>query len=398
MPSKLAMSFTDTLQNSYPKLNHPNHIIVFSHLRWNFVYQRPQHLLTRFAADFNIVFIEEPIHDAPGEAYNEFSQIADHICKIVPHLPHGVNREEGIDLQKELLAQYLQNKNLADYAFWYYTPMALEISRAYSPGLVIFDCMDELSAFKFAPESLKALERELLNKADIVFTGGNSLYQAKKHQHHNIHPFPSSIEVEHFKKAREITTSPADQLTSSRPKLGFYGVIDERFDIDLIKGIAEAHSDWDIILIGPVVKIDPATLPQNKNIHYLGSKTYQELPYYVATWNVALIPFLLNESTRFISPTKTPEYLAAGLPVISTAIKDVVDPYGISGLVHIDTTAEDFIAAAEQELALSDDSKEAWLVKVDSYLSQNSWNKTYQAMLKLLQQVPVSKTYSSVTI
>jgi glycosyltransferase involved in cell wall biosynthesis len=391
------MPFTDALKYKNPKLNHINHIIVFSHLRWNFVYQRPQHLLTRFAADFNIVFIEEPIYDGSVEAYHEFSQIADYICKIVPHLPHDITAEEGIKVQKELLGQYLQGKNLADYAFWYYTPMALEISREYNPGLVIFDCMDELSAFKFAPESLKALERELLNKADIVFTGGNSLYQAKKHQHHNIHPFPSSIDVEHFKNAREITTSPADQLISTRPKLGFYGVIDERFDIDLIKGIAEAHDDWDIILIGPVVKIDPATLPQNENIYYLGSKTYQELPYFVATWDVALIPFLLNESTMFISPTKTPEYLAAGLPVISTAIKDVVDPYGISGLVHIGATVEDFIAAAEQELVLSDDSKKAWLAKVDSYLSQNSWNKTYQSMLKLLEQAPLSKTYSSVT-
>ena len=288
----------------------------------------------------------------------------------------------------------MKNRNLAEHAFWYYTPMALDFTRKYTPEIIVFDCMDELSAFKFAPEELKSLEKELLNKADVVFTGGNSLYEAKKNQHSNIHSYPSSIEKEHFAKAREINTCPEDQIKTSKPKLGFYGVIDERFDIELIKGIADARPDWQICLIGPVVKIDPNTLPQNENIHYLGSKNYKELPAYLANWDIALIPFMINESTRFISPTKTPEYLAAGKPVISTPIKDVISPYGKNKLVHIANNAAGFIEAAEKELAAAD--KRLWLKRVDALLAENSWDNTCSSMLGCMQQVMYTKANTSI--
>jgi glycosyltransferase involved in cell wall biosynthesis len=267
---------------------------------------------------------------------------------------------------------------LTSYGFWYYTPMALEFSRGYEPELTVFDCMDELSAFKFAPEALKTLEKELMQKADIVFTGGHSLYEAKKNQHQNIHAFPSSIDKLHFAKARDLKVN----RSTSAVKLGFYGVIDERFDIELIRGIAQQRPEWEIILIGPVVKIDPATLPVMPNIHYLGSKSYTELPELIADWDLALIPFLLNESTRFISPTKTPEYLAAGLPVISTPIRDVVNPYGKFGLVSIGHDADDFVASAEMELNRSD--RKEWLQKVDFFLVHNSWDETCGRMIELM--------------
>jgi glycosyltransferase involved in cell wall biosynthesis len=374
----------------------PANIIVFSHLRWDFVYQRPQHLLTRFAANFKITLIEEPIFDAHSGAYYATSKRDGDITIMVPHLPVGLNHDQAIQLQKDLLDKFMTKKRMSDYAFWYYTPMALEFSRKYTPELVIFDCMDELSAFKFAPASLKALEMELLNKADVVFTGGHSIYQAKKHQHANIHPFPSSIEAEHFVQARQLAKANAVPLSSRQPTLGFYGVIDERFDINLIKGIADARPDWKIKLIGPVVKIDPATLPTNSNIEYLGAKSYQELPSNLATWDIALIPFLLNDSTKFISPTKTPEYLAAGLPVISTPIKDVINPYGVNKLVYIGSNADDFIAAAENEMALSKTAKQVWTKKVDTFLSQNSWDITYKNMLKLAKQVVINKSQTRI--
>jgi UDP-galactopyranose mutase len=244
--------------------------------------------------------------------------------------------------------------------------------------------MDELSAFRFAPPALKHLERDLLAKADVVFTGGHSLYAAKKHQHPNIHSFPSSIDKKHFLKARTVKEDPADQTAIPHPRFGFYGVIDERFDIDLIKGIADKRPDWHIVLVGPVVKIDPATLPRNPNIHYLGGKTYNELPSYLGGWDIAMVSFALNESTQFISPTKTPEYLAGGKPVISTSIKDVVETYGKNGLVHIADTPDEFIAYAEMELAQKD--KKKWLKKVDNFIAEDSWHNTVDAMRKLLYQ------------
>jgi UDP-galactopyranose mutase len=242
--------------------------------------------------------------------------------------------------------------------------------------------MDELSAFKFAPPMLKQLEKDLLNKADLVFTGGVSLYEYKKDQHHNIYPFPSSIDYKHFGQGRTIREEPADQKDIPHPRIGFYGVVDERFDIELLDKSAELRPEWHFVILGPVVKIDEASLPRRNNIHYLGSKSYNELPAYLSGWDIAMIPFARNESTRFISPTKTPEYLAAGRPVISTSIKDVVDPYHKNELVEIADDAETFVQAAERIFKRTD--KNAWLQKVDDFLANNSWDKTWGAMFKLM--------------
>ena len=360
----------------------PKNLLCFSHLRWDFVYQRPQHLMTRFSEYSAVYYFEEPIYETIDNAFLSFSQRLPNLWVCVPHLPHGLTKMDINKQLKSLLNIFFINRETDDFVFWYYTPMALEFSYKFVPGLTIYDCMDELSAFKFAPEELKDLEKRLFNKADIVFTGGQSLYEAKKHQHYNIHPFQSSIDKKHFEKARCKKSEPADQVAIAGPKLGFYGVIDERFDIDLIKGIADARPEWQIILIGPVVKIDPATLPKNKNIHYLGPKKYEELPLYLSGWNVALVPFLLNESTRFISPTKTPEYLAGGKPVVSSAIKDVINPYAKNKLVSIGADADDFVSAIDTLLKQSD--KETWLLQVDNFLADNSWDNTFSSMMELM--------------
>jgi len=356
----------------------PVNMVCFSHLRWDFVFQRPQHLLTRLAESVNVFYLEEPITTNTGFPHYTYVSRGHQVTVITPQLPVGLTNEASLEIEKQLFTDFMAEHVLSDYGFWYYTPMALEFSRGHSPELVVFDCMDELSAFKFAPESIKTLEKELLQKADIVFTGGHSLYEAKKNQHKNIHAFPSSIDKLHFAKARTLKQERIDQAVT----LGFYGVIDERFDIELIRGIAELRPEWEIELIGPVVKIDPATLPIRSNIHYIGSKTYSELPELIAGWDVALIPFLLNESTRFISPTKTPEYLAAGLPVVSTPIRDVINPYGKFGLVSIGHNAEDFVAFAEMELKRSD--RKEWLQKVDFFLAHSSWDQTCEKMIELM--------------
>jgi UDP-galactopyranose mutase len=239
--------------------------------------------------------------------------------------------------------------------------------------------MDELSAFKFAPPELKLREAEMFQKADLIFTGGYSLYEAKKNMHSNIYPFPSSIEKEHFSLARKIVAQPADQQNIPHPRIGFFGVIDERMNIDLVATVASQRPDWHFVMIGPVVKIDPSSLPRTHNIHYLGGKTYQELPAYLAGWDIAMIPFALNESTRFISPTKTPEYLSAGKRVISTSITDVVNPYGTNKLVTIADTPEEFITGIESVLTQKDKTK--WLEDVDNFLADNSWDNTWKKML-----------------
>ena len=334
--------------------------------------------MTRFAKHFRVFFIEEPILQ-DGTNSLQVTMNEENVWIIVPCLDRKLSEKEKVTAQKDLLSKLFRNLQIENYLFWYYTPMALHISDHFEPQLIVYDCMDELSAFKFAPPELKEREAEMFQKADLIFTGGHSLYEVKKELHHNIYPFPSSIEKEHFALARKISAEPADQRHIPHPRIGFFGVIDERMNIDLIAQTAQQRPDWHFVMIGPVVKIDPETLPRFNNIHYLGGKTYQELPAYLSGWDIAMIPFALNESTRFISPTKTPEYLSAGKPVISTSITDVVNPYGVKNLVHIADTPADFINCVESTLATHD--RKAWLKDVDAFLADNSWDNTWKKML-----------------
>jgi UDP-galactopyranose mutase len=249
---------------------------------------------------------------------------------------------------------------------------------------VVYDCMDELSAFAGAPPELRMRERELFARADVVFTGGQSLYEAKRSSHENVLAFPSSVDVAHFGRARQITGDPADQAALGRPRIGFFGVIDERMDYELLRGVAKARPEWNLILIGPTAKVDPATLPRSANLHYLGAKTYEQLPDYIAGWDVAMLPFARNEATRFISPTKTPEYLAAGKPVVSTSIRDVVRPYGQQGLARIADTVEEFVAAVAA--ALREDPVER-IRAADAFLTHMSWDGTWLRMRQAIEQV-----------
>jgi glycosyltransferase involved in cell wall biosynthesis len=352
-------------------------IICFSHLRWNFVYQRPQHLLSRFARHARVFFVEEPIFDTDHSYHSIQDEKNVHVITL--HLEEGLSSDEVAMKLRNMMNGLLIEYSIVNYISWYYSPTALAFSNHLSPVLTVYDCMDELSAFKFAPPALKQFEQELFDRADLVFTGGVSLYEAKKNKHHNIFPFPSSIDKEHFYVARRNSDpEPHDQLPIERPRLGFYGVVDERFNIDLLREVAEQKPFWNFIIVGPIIKIDPASLPVFDNIHYLGSKTYNQLPDYLAGWDIAIMPFALNESTRYISPTKTPEFLCGGKPVISTSIKDVVIPYGEKGLVRIADTSAEFIQAAEDLLKMKD--KRAWLAKVDDYLSALSWDNTWLAM------------------
>jgi UDP-galactopyranose mutase len=386
--SILKNSFIGTMKEPQPSAVHLAEdpaLLVFSHLRWHFVTQRPQHLLARAARSRDVYFWEEPsFHDAaepesPGRDGGslEFLQVEETqaVTVIRPHLNHGGDSIEG---QRRLLNRFLSDRRLDRFDTWFYTPMALSFTAHLHPRVTVYDCMDELSAFLSAPPDLVERENELFRVADVIFTGGQSIFEAKRSKHPNVHAFPSSIDLPHFAQARTIQPDPPDQACIPNPRVGFFGVLDERFDSALVAEVARLRPSVHFIFLGPVVKIDPAHLPTASNIHYLGSKSYAELPRYLAGWDAAILPFAMNDSTRFISPTKTPEYLAAGKRVVSTPIKDVVTGYGMSGLVEIAGTASEFATALDR--AISADHDPEWTQRVERKLGQSSWDLTWAAM------------------
>ncbi len=354
-------------------------LICFSHLRWDFVTQRPQHLMRRFAKTQRLFIWEEPIpsdHHLPFLEQHHFAE--DGVIALRPRLPASWSSDQQLAGLRTLLDNFIAISVTEPPLLWFYTPAMFRFADHLEARAIVYDCMDELSAFAFADPKIVADEKKLLNEADLVFTGGYSLYEAKSALHADIHPFPSAVDVAHFAQARDMQSEPDDQAMIARPRLGFFGVIDERIDLDLIARVAETKPDWQLVMVGPVVKIDPTSLPERPNIHWLGRKTYEELPAYLATWEVALMPFAINEATRFISPTKTPEYLAGGLPVVSTPITDVIRHYGDIAAVTIADTAESFIAACEAALALGRSG--AWRDAADKLLARHSWDRTQSAM------------------
>ncbi len=361
-------------------------LICFSHLRWAFVFQRPQHLMTRFARDRQVVFWEEPMPAPEGSATLQV-RICEQSGVIVatPLLPDELSQGERQDELRRLLDELLALEAISRPVLWYYSPIMLAFSRELTAAAIVYDCMDELSNFKFAPPELRELEAELISRADVVFTGGYSLYEAKRGLHRNIHPFPSSVDWAHFAQARSEQPDVQDQADLPHPRLGFYGVIDERMDLELLAEVADARPDWSLVMVGPVVKISEDELPRRPNLHYLGGKSYDELPRYLAGWDVALMPFAINEATRFISPTKTPEYIAGGRPVVSTPITDVIRHYGEMQCVRIAADAETFIAECEVALDLAA-KPNGWLEEADVALAQSSWESTFRRMSKLVRE------------
>ena len=358
----------------------PYVVVCLSHLRWSSVFQRPQHLMTRFARDHRVLFWEEPEFDWHGTDPVLRTRTCGQsgVTVLTPVLPSALPEDDRPAALATLLDTALGDTT-GPVVRWYYTPMMLPFSRHVAAACVVYDCMDELSGFLGAPPELLSLESELLGEADMVFTGGHSLYEAKRHRHANIHPFPSSVDVAHFAQARRSGPEPTDQAALPGPRLGYYGVIDERLDLGLVAALADQRPDWSIVMVGPVVKISEDDLPRRANIHWLGGKDYAELPDYLRGWDVALMPFALNEATRFISPTKTPEYLAAGRPVVSTPIADVVRHYGEVEAVRIADGADAFVAACDDALALVRDGG-GWLAESDALLADQSWDRTFTGM------------------
>ena len=356
-------------------------IVVLSHLRWDFVYQRPQHLLGRAARRHRVLFVEEPV---PGAQFRlEREPRSETLTVVRPVVPEETPPDDAERAIRDALTELVEGWRRSSLVAWHYSAMAEPLSSRLDADLVVFDCMDELSAFRGAPPELVERERALMARADIVFTGGHSLWEAKRTLHPRVHVFPSSVDREHFHRARAEQPEPMALAGIGRPRLAYAGVIDERLDLGLLAALAEADIG-EVVLIGPVAKIDPDDVPTAANIHQLGMQPYDELPALFSHVDVGLMPFALNESTRFLSPTKTPEYLAAGLPVVSTPVTDVVRGYGDLELVRIAGQPDEFIeacrAALSQRPALA-------LARVDERLADMSWDATWSEMERHIAEI-----------
>ena len=365
-------------------------LLAFSHLRWGFVWQRPQHLLTRFARRMPVVVVEEPEW---GAGSDDLRVRREHGVTVATPLMAGTAEAHGFGPHvngriSRLIAPLLPMAETPTY--WYYTPMALGAEPAGSwPALTVYDAMDDLASFLGAPAALRERERRLMARADLVFTGGPTLYRARRDRRPDAHCFPSGVEGAHFAPG-PFTASPPRELTSRpRPILGYYGVIDERLDLPLIAGIADTRPEWTIALVGPVVKIDADAVPERPNIIRFGQQAYRDLPGFLSAFDVALMPFARNEATRSISPTKTLEYLAGGKPVVSTPIADVVDLYG--DVVSLGETAEAFVAAAEALLGRTAEEERRWRASAAHHVAANDWDAIASRMMDVMARARMAK-------
>jgi UDP-galactopyranose mutase len=367
-------------------------LVCISHLRWDFVWQRPQHLLSRLAKHHRVLFVEEPMTTLDAsEPFIEAREVAPNVTTIRMFQPadhhHWIGHGDPLTAltYTRLLNHYLAKHLFRKPMMWLYTPMGMEFADNIPHKLLIYDVMDELSSFRGASHLLRERETAILREANIVFTGGASLYEAKCLFNENTYLFPSGVEIEHFAQAAnpEALPVPDDMAYIKPPILGYYGVIDERMDLELLRVLAAAHPEWQIVILGPIVKIDPADLPQAPNLHYPGMKSYAELPAYLARFDVALIPFAMNEATRYLSPTKTLEYMAAHKPIVSTPINDVVALYG--AVVRVGHTPEEFVKQVEAALSDREIHPEARSIE-DSILAQHTWDSIADQMQQIIAQ------------
>lgn len=366
-------------------------IIVHCHLRWDFVWQRPQQIFSRLAGKHRIAFIEEPmLTTEPADATPrlEVSEPQPNIVRIVPVLPASLS---GTDAQcmavLALVRQALHSHPLLIGQFerpvqWFYSPMTAPcLLGKFGAHGVVYDCMDELANFRFAPADIAAREQFLMSHADIVFTGGYQLFQAKSRHHPNVHFHGCGVDVAHFGRARLAQTEvPASVATLPRPVFGYFGVIDERLDYTLIAALAERYPDASIVMAGPLAKVERDQLPDLSNIHWLGQQSYEALPALVKGFDVCLMPFALNEATRYINPTKTLEYMAAGKPIVSTAVADVVRNF--TPVVDVARSQDGFVQAVERAWRQPD----AALIDQGVERAQGaSWKSTVATMRREIQ-------------
>ena len=383
-----------------PHGRHP--LIVHSHLRWDFVWQRPQQILSRFARNRSVLYVEEPVFaDGAGDGSLDLTQPTPGVYRVVPRMPPDVRESYDAAAMhvRTLLADLIGESGMLagkfdDAVQWFYTPMAAPIMvGSLGECAVVYDCMDELSQFRFAPADLGARERQLMASADVVFTGGRRLYEAKARHHKNVHFFGCGVDSDHFGLARHSDTAiPSDIVGLPRPLLGYFGVVDERLDYDLIARLADAFPTGSLVFVGPLAKVDPRELPRRSNIHWLGQRPYEALPQYVKGFDVCLMPFALNDATEFINPTKTLEYMAAGKPIVSTAVADVVRNF--APIVRVAESGGAFVRQAQDALASDPDR----IAQGVALAGASSWESIVAAMDRLVASAVRTRTAPHVEV
>ena len=329
----------------------PYGIVVFSHLRWSFVWQRPQQFLSRFAETHPVLFVEIAEFDGSGESKVELTNPMEGVTVLNVHLdPKLADKDEVTEIMRDAVREGMVAYGIENPLLWFYNPMDAGWVLGWLENRgIVYDCMDELSQFKGADPRLIQREKGLLDAADVVFTGGIELYEKKSRQNANVHFFGCAVEYDHFAQAQEAGPIPDDLAAIPGPRVGWFGVVDERVDYDLLRDMAAARPDLSFVMVGPAVKVDPATFPQAPNLHWMGGRDYKELPLYCRGYDVCMMCFALNDATEFINPTKALEYLATGKPVVSTAVKDVVRQY--EDTVAIAHSPEEFLEKIDAALA-----------------------------------------------
>ncbi len=353
-------------------------ILVHSHLSWDNVWQRPQQFLSRLAVNHPVLFVETSVLESLKTAEYQFGKAAgaQNVTQLKILFPSDVWQDgDYVDRERRRLVKAaLLEKPLRRFQSpvqWFYDPMAVTaFAGQMNEKLIVYDCMDQLSQFRDAPRELAARERSLLKMADVVFCGGKKLHQEKSVFNDNCHFYGCGVDVEHFAKARDKETPiPEDIAPLPRPILGYYGVIDERLDYALLLQLAR-KTTGSVVMLGPLAKVSERDLPRHKNLHWLGRRSYVELPAYAKGFDVCLMPFALNEATEFINPTKALEYLSAGRPVVSTAVADVRTLF--SSTVHIASGPGEFA-----ELCFLEAANPTWRMKTRGLrlAENNTWDK-----------------------
>jgi glycosyltransferase involved in cell wall biosynthesis len=364
-------------------------LVVFSHVRWGAEVQRPQHLMRRLAGRWRVLFIEEPVQ-CEGPAHLQVHEPAAGLTVLVPHTPAAAAgfHDDQIALLEPLLADHWQQHPPAGPSVaWLYTPMALPLVPTFRPACVVYDCMDELAAFKNAPRQMRQRESALLARAAVVFTGGPSLFEAKRHLHAQVVCIPGSVDPAHFAPTRLQAGSEPQRRSHAlqgalpRPRLGYFGVIDERVDLHLIATLADTHPHWQIVMAGQVVGLDPRSLPRRANIHWLGRQAYDCLPHLMAGWDLCLLPFVLNDATRHLNPPQAMEYMAGSKPVVGTPIEDVVSLYGHA--VEVARGAGAFMRACEAVLAEGAAARGQRALRMLTTVFMHSWDRSADTVHQL---------------
>lgn len=368
--------------------------MALSHLRWNFVWQRPQQFLSRFAAKHPILFIEEPDYCLDEGTRIEVSRPMANVTVVTPQFARSLRGTDQVGpmmlhTTREAMAHANADGKFDAPLLWVYSPMESAWALDEFPvRAIIYDCMDELSQFHGAPKELIDNERRLMDRADIVFCGGYELWMKKSRQHPNAHFFGCGVEYDHFAQAQNKSLPlPEDVANIAHPTAGWFGVVDERMDYDLLGKVAQLRPNVNFVVVGPVVKVDPASLPQAPNLHWLGGRDYKVLPDYCRAFDVCLMPFALNEATEFINPTKALEYLATGNPVVGTPVADVVRQY--ADTILIASTAEDFAHCIDRALENPDSTM---ISKGIERAKDSSWERTVDHMQNLIEDAVAGST------